>query len=60
MASEPLKLSGISDGNCGDDAAVDYGDAVVDVRIIDVLCEKSFHFVIHIPPRCHLKQEERN
>ena len=60
VASEPLKLSGILHDNCDDDAAVDHGNVVVDIRIVDVLCEKSFHFVIHIPPLCHLKQEKRN
>lgn len=64
MASESLKLSGISDGNRGDDAAVDRGDFVDDIFKLFIYSAKkhlkSFYFLIHLPPLRHLKKEERN
>lgn len=64
MASESLKLSGISDGNRGDDAAVDRGDVVDDIFKLFIHSAKkhlkSFHFLIHLPPLRHLKKEKRN
>ena len=45
MASQSLKLSGISHGNCGDHAAVDRGDIVVDIEIVNIFGEKTFEVV---------------
>ena len=45
MASESLKLLGILDGNRGDSAAVDYGDAVGDISIVGVFSEETFEIV---------------
>ena len=45
MASESPKLSDTSDGNCGDDAAVEHGDAVVDIRFVDIFSEETLEIV---------------
>ena len=44
MASESLKLSDTSDGNRGD-AAVDLGDAAVDIRIVDIFSGETLEIV---------------
>ena len=46
MAAESLKLSDTLDGNRDDDAAaVDRGDAVVDIRIVDIFSEETLEIV---------------
>ena len=45
MAAESLKLSDTLDGNRDDAAAVDRGDAVVDIRIVDIFSEETLEIV---------------
>ena len=45
MSSESLKLSGILDGNHGNDAAVNCGDAVVYIKIVDVFSNETLEIV---------------
>ena len=45
MASESLKLSDTSRGNCGDDAAVNRGDAVVNIRTVDTFSQETLETV---------------
>ena len=45
MTSESLKLSGISYGDRGDDAAVDRGDVVVDIGIVDIFSRETLEIV---------------
>ena len=40
-----LKLPDTSDGNCGDDAAVNRGDAVFDIGIVDIFNVETLEIV---------------
>ena len=45
VASESLKLSDTSDGNRGDNVAVDRGDAVADIGIVETFSEETLEIV---------------
>ena len=45
MAAESLKLSDTLDGNRDDAAAVDRGDAVVDIRIVRSFSQETLEIV---------------
>ena len=45
MASESLKLSDTSDGNRGDDVAVDRGNAVAEIGIVETFSEETLEIV---------------
>lgn len=45
MSSESLKLSGILDGNHDNDAAVDCGDPVVYIKIVDIFSNETLEIV---------------